>query len=134
MGKASIPRNVVSNDPAPLVDLWSTTVEDKIDEDPSPLIIVFLSGCGSAPQNIPTNTVSAAPYRELSCEILAQQLLCTRHSLSEYEAAQRGESVWDGVLNVLVFRSLGAVTPGHADQIAKYKGRVETIQRGYDGR
>ena len=71
------------------------------------LEIVFLAGCASALQNIPVNTGSAAPYRNLSCEVHAPECLCARDSLSEYETGQRGERVWDGVLNVLVFRSLG---------------------------
>ncbi len=96
------------------------------------VIAAALVACASAPQNIAPNTVSAELYRALSCSQLAQELLRATDMRDEAIAAQRRERVWDGVLSAIVFSGIGGITPGHADEVADGKGKVETIQREYD--
>ena len=95
---------------------------------------IALAGCAANPATIPPATVSAAPYKGLSCELLAVELRRAEEQRDGYIAAQKSARVWDGVLNVLVIPGLGAVTPDETDQVALWKGTVQAIQTEWDSR
>lgn len=98
----------------------------------SALLVVLLSGCASHPDDIAPESVSAEPYKELSCDALGEELTRSKEALAEASKRQKDKRTTDGVGNVLLLPGLLSLAKDSSEAVAFYKGEVATLTRELD--
>ena len=97
-------------------------------------ILAILTGCASAPADIPPAMVDTTPYKNMTCEGLLLAAQNEGVNLESVSKDQRAARNWDIALNILIIPGLGAATGDSERQVAEAKGRVLAIQNEYGSR
>ena len=98
------------------------------------LLAVLLSGCASHPDDIPSEQVSAQPYKNLDCDGLEDALIRSSKALAEASKRQKNKRTWDGVSNVLLLPGVASLAKDSREAVARHKGEVEIITLELDSR
>ena len=98
------------------------------------LLAFLLSGCASHPDDIPSEQVSARPYKQLDCDGLEEALIRSSNALAEASRRQKNKRTWDGVGNVLLLPGIASLAKDSREAVARYKGEVEVITLELDSR
>ena len=98
------------------------------------LLAAILQGCASHPDSIVPESVSAKPFRGLSCEGLEEELIRAKNDLAEASRRQENKRTQDAVSNVLLIPGLMSLAKDSREAVAFHKGEVATIRRELDVR
>lgn len=95
---------------------------------------VILSGCATAPSEIPAAMVEDSIYKNMNCQTLLLSAQKEGRNLEQVSADQRSARNWDIALNILILPGVGAMTGDSEREVAEAKGRVLAIENEYAAR
>lgn len=98
------------------------------------LTIIIVTGCATAPADIPPAMVDTTPYKNMTCEGLLLAAENEGINLEQVSKDQRTARNWDIALNILIIPGTGAITGDSEKEVAEAKGRVLAIQNEYGSR
>lgn len=96
--------------------------------------LIAVTGCATAPADIPPAMVDTTQYRNMSCEGLLLAANNEGVNLEQVSKDQRSARNWDIALNLLIIPGTGAITGDSEKEVAEAKGRVLAIQNEYGSR
>ena len=97
-------------------------------------LMITLTGCATAPSDIPAAMVDTTLYKKMSCERLLITAQNEGLNLTQVSEDQRSSRNWDIALNLLLLPGIGAMTADSEKEVAEAKGRVTAIQNEYAAR
>lgn len=92
------------------------------------LATVLVTSCAASPDAIPAASVSTAPYNDLTCDQLKNELRIAVDQRDAYVKRQKGNRTRDILLNSLVLVGSGAITSDHEEEVANSKGKVLMLE------